>query len=161
MRERLRLVQTLCSLMLAAGALLGAGGAANIAGRYNALSHQMMCTCGCAQLLGECNHVGCPNSPGMLARLRADLSGGMGDHAILASFAQNYGPESLASPLLTRFNQAAWVMPPAVLFVGLLGAVLLLRRARDAGRSTMMAAPALTPAQADALARVRRETGEA
>ncbi len=158
---RLRWVQTLCSLMLAAAALLGAGGAADVAGRYNALSHQMMCTCGCAQLLGECNHVGCPNSPGMLARLRADVSGGMGDRAILASFAQNYGPESLASPLLTRFNQAAWVMPPAVLLLGLLGAIMLLRRGRDAGRSRALTAAQPTPAQMDALARVRREIGEA
>jgi hypothetical protein len=38
-------------------------GATDAGSRYNKISnHQLMCTCGCAQVLGECNHVGCPNS---------------------------------------------------------------------------------------------------
>jgi hypothetical protein len=36
-------------------------GAATPATRMNTLSHQLMCQCGCAQLLGECDHVGCPD----------------------------------------------------------------------------------------------------
>ena len=137
--------------------LLGSLGASDLGGRYNALSHQMMCTCGCAQLLGECNHVGCPNSGPMLKMLRADLGSGMGDHAVLADFAGKYGPEALASPLLTRFNQAAWVAPPLVLILGLLGAFFILRRWRERGGS-----PPLQPVpvqQSSALDRVRRETG--
>jgi hypothetical protein len=35
--------------------------AANPTSRINSLSHQVMCQCGCAQLLGECDHVGCPD----------------------------------------------------------------------------------------------------
>ena len=26
------------------------------------LNHRLMCTCGCAQVLGECDHAGCPGS---------------------------------------------------------------------------------------------------
>lgn len=138
--------------------VLGSMGASDVGARYNALSHQMMCTCGCAQLLGECNHVGCPNSGPMLKMLQADLGSGMGDHAVLADFAGKYGPEALASPLLTRFNQAAWVAPPLVLILGLLGAFLVLRRWRERGGSP---APAAVPVQRSAaLDRVRRETGE-
>ena len=153
-------MRTAWSLALALGLALGTGAAADIAGRYSALSHQMMCTCGCAQLLGECNHVGCPNSPGMLKTLQADLDGGMGDHAILVQFQQSYGPTALASPMLTRFNQASWFVPPVVLILGLLGAVLLLRRWRSRGAGAPVSAAALSPAQAEALRRVRQETGE-
>ncbi len=144
----------------------GAGGTGRWAARYRALSHQMMCTCGCAQLLGECNHVGCPNSPGMLKTLDADLSRGMGDHAILVDFAASYGPASLASPLLTRFNEAAWVVPPAFLILGSLGALLLVRRWREGASVKQLQAQSavLPPAEARkrraALERVRRETEE-
>ena len=148
--------------VLLALALAGSLGASNTAGRYNAMNHQMMCTCGCAQILGECNHVGCPNSPGMLQNLQADIAAGMSDHAILVAFEQQYGPEALASPLLTRFNQAAWVVPPAVLILGVLGAIVLMRRWRERSLAAARSAPSrppLTRAQSEALARVRRETG--
>ena len=157
------------SILLAVVLVLGttvasAAGASQWAARYNTLSHQMMCTCGCAQLLGECNHVGCPNSPGMLKTLDADLSRGMGDHAILVDFAQSYGPTALASPLLTRFNEAAWVVPPVILMLGLLGALLLVRRWREGASVEQIRAQrsVLPPAEARmreaALDRVRRET---
>jgi len=37
-------------------------GATDASSRFNDLGHRLMCTCGCAQMLGECNHVGCPES---------------------------------------------------------------------------------------------------
>ncbi len=153
------------ALLLAMGTAVAGTGASDMAGRYDALSHQMMCTCGCAQLLGECNHVGCPNSPGMLAKLHTDLAGGMGDRAILVAFEQEYGPTTLASPMLTRFNEAAWVVPPAVLILGLLGALLLLRRWKEGAQAAARVAqaplsPARTEALAGAMAKVRRETGD-
>jgi hypothetical protein len=69
--------------------------------------------------------------------------------------------------MFTRFNQSAWVLPPAVLIFGLLAALLVLRRWRNNDRA---AVPIRLPgasqpdhahrnqAQEDALARVRRET---
>ncbi len=41
-------------------------GATDSSARFDKDSHEMMCGCSCNQLLGECNHVGCPDSPGML-----------------------------------------------------------------------------------------------
>jgi cytochrome c-type biogenesis protein CcmH len=148
------------SLLLALGTLSLSMGATNLASRSNALSHQMMCTCGCVQLLGECNHMNCPNSPGELASLHKDLASGMSDHAVLVNFEREYGPTALASPRFTAFNQAAWVVPPAILILGLLGALLLLRRWRETGLATAKARVSRKPsaAQAEALARVRRET---
>ena len=160
-----RAARTAMSLLLAltlAGSL-GAAAPMDVDARYERLSHQMMCTCGCAQILGECNHVGCPNSPGELQTLRTDLTGGMADHAVLVDFEEKYGATALASPLLTRFNQAAWIVPPAVLMLGMLCALLVMRRWRERGRAEALTAPAadrLSPQQLEALARVRRETGD-
>ena len=132
-------------------------GAADTAVRYNELGHQMMCVCSCAQVLIECNHVGCPDSDGMLQMLRTSLSRGGSDRSILEAFQSKYGPTVLASPMLTSFNKVAWVVPPAVLAFGLLGAILLIRRWRLAG----VEAPhrvQLSPLQAAARERIRRET---
>ena len=147
-------------MLLAVVLVLGTMGASNVDARSSALSHQMMCTCGCAQILGECNHVGCPNSPGMLAALHTDVAKGMSDRAVLVAFEQQYGPTVLASPMFTALNRASWYVPPAVLILGLLGALLMLRRWR--GRSArVVTAPAGEPhpPSSEALARVRRETG--
>ncbi len=154
----MRALPKFLSFVLAGGIGLSCIGASGIAGRYEALSHQLMCSCGCAQLLGECNHVGCPNSPGMLASLHQDLADGMSDHAVMVAFEQTYGPESLASPLLTRFNETAWVVPPAVLLLGLLGALLYLRRWKEAHRPAEARKP-LDARETETLARIRRETG--
>lgn len=143
-------------LILAVALVLGTMGASNVAARSNALSHQMMCACGCNQLLGECNHMGCPDSPSMLAMLHTDVASGMSNRAILLAFEQQYGPTVLASPMFTRFNQAAWFVPPAMLLLGLLGAFLLLRRWR--GRTRATAAPRAATPESETLARVRRET---
>ncbi len=43
---------------------------------------QLMCQCGCAQLLGECDHVGCPNRGQELDELNAGIAAGMSDQDI-------------------------------------------------------------------------------
>jgi cytochrome c-type biogenesis protein CcmH/NrfF len=144
--------------MILAGVLaLGTLGASSVDARYDALSHQMMCTCGCVQLLGECNHVGCESSGPMTAALHSDLAEGMSDRAILMAFEQQYGPTVLAAPMFSRWNRASWYVPPAVLILGLLLAMLVLRRWKGASqRRTAVAAPAASSAEAE---RVRREMG--
>ena len=52
-------------------------GAGTPESRQNTLSHQLMCTCGCAQLLGECDHVGCPDRDKELSELTTDIAAGM------------------------------------------------------------------------------------
>src|SRR5579863_7141409 len=60
-------------------------GATDAGSRYNNLNHRLMCTCGCAQLLGECNHVGCPESGRERNELSAAISSGLSDQQILDS----------------------------------------------------------------------------
>ena len=57
---------------LLAVVMLGAGDSDS--GFENRIGHQMMCACGCGQILLECNHVGCPDSDRMIGELREQLA---------------------------------------------------------------------------------------
>jgi uncharacterized membrane protein len=59
--------------------------------------------------------------------------------------------------MLTSFNKVAWVVPPAVLAFGLVGAILLIRRWRLAHVDAPHRVH-LSPVQAAARERIRRET---
>ncbi len=131
-------------------------GAASPAVRYNELGHKMMCVCGCNQILIECNHLGCPDSDRMLGELRTAVAGGSNDDAILTAFQDKYGPTVLAAPMLTKFNVVAWIVPPAVLILGIAGTVVLVRRWRQ--RAAMVAPASPAPAFAAMRERIRRET---
>ena len=131
-------------------------GAADSSARFAKDSHQLMCGCSCNQLLGECNHVGCPVSPVMLSELSAAIARGDSDDTIFHHFQEEYGPVSLASPMFTRFNHFAWIMPPLVLFLGI-GAVLLIVRNWKMRTVPIPATPD-TPGFAATRDRIRRET---
>jgi len=153
----------LCALLQAvflAAIVLGTAAAAdtNVAQstRFDKLGHQMMCTCSCAQVLLECNHVGCPNSEGMRRELLAGVSNGDSDTAIFDSFVAKYGPTVLAAPTTKGFNLVAWIMPFAVLLVGIGGTAMLIRRWKL--RTVPMPPPSLNPNFPDIRARIRRDT---
>ena len=131
-------------------------GAASPAVRYNDLGHKMMCICGCNQILIECNHLGCPDSERMLGELRTAVASGSGDDAILTEFQDKYGPTVLAAPMLTRFNVIAWIVPPAVLILGIAGTIVLVRRWRQRAGATVPVARAAD--FTDMRERIRRET---
>ncbi len=102
-------------------------GATDAGSRFNDLGHRMMCTCGCAQLLGECNHVGCPASGHMRDELAAAIQSGSSDSDIMASFSVKYGATVLAAPTTHGFDLVAWIAPFAVFAAALLGTILLVR----------------------------------
>jgi cytochrome c-type biogenesis protein CcmH/NrfF len=131
-------------------------GATDSTARFQKDSHELMCACGCNQLLGECNHVGCPSSPGMLAELSASIARGDSDNAIFHQFQDEYGPVILASPMFTRFNRVAWIMPPLVLFLGIGTVLLIVRKWKP--RTVPTPAPLDTPGFAAVRDRIRRET---
>ena len=103
-------------------------GATDAGSRFNNLNHRLMCTCGCAEILGECNHVGCPNSTGELNELRTGIADGKSDKEILDSFVGKYGAIVLAAPTTQGFDLVAWIAPFAVFAAALLGTILLVRR---------------------------------
>lgn len=105
-------------------------GAADTPSRFDSIGHRLMCACGCSQILLECDHLGCPNLGQETAELRAAIARGDNDNAILTAFQNEYGPTVLAAPWLSRFNIVAWIVPPALLILGLGGTFLLVRKWR-------------------------------
>jgi cytochrome c-type biogenesis protein CcmH len=112
--------------------------------RFNNLGHKLMCTCGCGQVLLECNHVGCQSSDKMRGELQAAISGsssgpaaggvsgssptpGGSDDQILNWFVEKYGAVVLAAPTKTGFNRVAWIMPYAALLAGLSLTMVIVR----------------------------------
>jgi cytochrome c-type biogenesis protein CcmH len=92
----------------------------------------------------------------MLNELSASIARGDSDNAIFHQFQDEYGPVVLASPMFTRFNHLAWIMPPLVLFLGI-GSVLLI--VRNWKLRTVPTPAALdTPGFAATRDRIRRET---
>lgn len=144
MRQFVRLSQ----VVLLAVAVVFTMGAADPSQRFEKLGHQIMCSCGCNQILLECNHVGCQSSSGMRDELKTAIAGGSlagtdasgggttggggssntSDSAVLKAFVEKYGPTVLAAPTTSGFNLVAWIMPFAVLFLGLAGTALLVRK---------------------------------
>jgi cytochrome c-type biogenesis protein CcmH/NrfF len=134
-------------------------GATDASSRYNNLNHRLMCTCGCAQILGECNHVGCPNSSGELDELRTGIAAGTSDKDILDSFVGKYGAIVLAAPTTHGFDLVAWIAPFAVFAAALLGTILLVRR-WSVGRTQVATVDgaSLDPEERERRERIRRET---
>ena len=137
--------------------MLGAGTPST---RFDKLGHKLMCTCSCAEILLECNHMGCPDSPGLIADLHNQMDAGMADSNILAWFASKYGATVLASPIRGGFDLVAWIVPFAVLAVGLAGIIFLLRLWQRRHTAAVLAAPsgAATLPGNDLRDRIRRET---
>lgn len=110
-----------------AAAVFAFSGASDPSTRFGQLGHQLMCICGCGQILLECNHVGCPDSDGMRNELMTAVSRGDSDSLVEQAFVQKYGPTVLAAPTTTGFDRTAWIMPFAALLAGIVVLVLIIR----------------------------------
>lgn len=146
-------------LCVVALAMLGVGSS-----RYERVGHELMCTCGCGQVLLECNHVGCTVSAREITELRAQLATGAGDKAILDWFANKYGPTVLAAPIRGGFDLVAWIMPLAVFVLATAGTFVVVWLWKRRALSLAPAVPASasstpsSPEEAALRERIRRET---
>jgi cytochrome c-type biogenesis protein CcmH len=150
-QQRKRIVQVLL-VLVAVFAFLGAG---DEDARFKDLGHRMMCTCGCGQILLECNHVGCQASDRMRGELMAALDRGDNDDLALQSFVQKYGPTVIAAPSTKGFGRVAWIMPFLALVVGLVATVLLVRAWKN--RPAPALADGIAPAAGGDLDRFREQ----
>lgn len=152
----------ICEAMILALAICFSLGATTPAGRQNDLSHRLMCQCGCSQLLGECDHVGCPDRDKELSALSTDIAAGLTDQQIFDEFVAKYGATVLAAPTTKGFDLVAWVAPFAVFGAALLGTILLIKRWGGLGGKSQVAiatgAAVLDPSERERLERIRRET---
>ena len=76
--------------------------------RFDRLGHDLMCECGCGQMMLECNHVGCSSSEQMRKELKAALDRGDSDHVILAALCR----PSTGQPCLPRPPPRASIASP-------------------------------------------------
>jgi cytochrome c-type biogenesis protein CcmH len=118
----------LTHILLLSAIIYATLGASDPATRFSELGHQMMCICGCNQILLECNHVGCPSSDGMRTELMTALNRGDSDSLVEQSFVQKYGPTVLAAPTGRGFDRTAYIVPFVALFLGL-GLIVMVIRA--------------------------------
>jgi cytochrome c-type biogenesis protein CcmH/NrfF len=104
-------------------------GAGDTSARYQQMGHhELICTCGCGQILLECNHVGCTVSTQEEGELRTALDRGDSDQLILQNFVQKYGPTVLAAPPESGFNLVAWIAPGAVFLLAMFVTALVIRK---------------------------------
>jgi cytochrome c-type biogenesis protein CcmH/NrfF len=128
--------------------------------RFTKLGHQLMCMCGCNQILLECNHVGCAYSERMRNELTAALDRGDSDSLVLQSFVQKYGNTVLAAPTGSGFNVVAWITPFAVFILATALAVWLVRMWKARPVAQLVARPHLPANELDALRKRAREETE-
>jgi cytochrome c-type biogenesis protein CcmH/NrfF len=123
------LLKIWAQLSVACLLLLFVSGASNTFDRYQQLGHHsLICTCGCGQILLECNHVGCTVSTQEEAELRTAIARGDSDQLILQDFVQKYGPTVLAAPPQSGFNLVAWIAPGVVFLLAMFGAAFVIRK---------------------------------
>ena len=174
MRRRWLEAVLVCAM---AAVMVGAGDSSS--SRFNRIGHEMVCVCGCGQILLECNHVGCPDSDRMIGELRTQMSGGGGgaegvpgtgaavsglsDTGILNWFTAKYGATVLAAPIRGGFDRVAWITPIVVFFFATAGMAFLIRvwKLRSLPRMAAAGGAAVSPGDSARNAlreRIRRET---
>jgi cytochrome c-type biogenesis protein CcmH/NrfF len=156
--RRALLLIAFCTLGLS---IVGAGSDAS--SRFSHIGHQLVCQCGCGQILLECNHVGCPVSGPMIDELRVQMAASHEDRNVLNWFVTKYGAIVLAAPIRGGFDNVAWIVPLLLIPLAIV-AVVLLVRVWHKRRTVLVAAGSLEAhllheSHDDALAaRIRRET---
>jgi cytochrome c-type biogenesis protein CcmH/NrfF len=127
--------------------------------RFDKVGHEMMCACGCGQVLLECNHVGCPDSDRMIGELRDQISAGGSDSAVLNWFAAKYGATVLAAPIRGGFDNVAWIAPAVVFLLATVGTGFLIRMWKlRSGQHTTASAAGPSVGGDELRERIRRET---
>jgi cytochrome c-type biogenesis protein CcmH len=145
-------------VLLLCGVVFVCLGSSDPATRFSEIGHQMMCICGCRQILLECNHVGCPASDGMRNELMAAVTRGDSDSLVEQGFVQKYGPTVLAAPTGKGFDLAAYIIPFAALILGFGLVVLIVRQWKH--RPVPAIADGLRPVRGVELEQFRDQAGK-
>ena len=93
-----------------------------------ALEGALTCQCSCGLTVHSCNHLQCGFAIPSKEQIAEQIKEGASREQILKSFVAKYGEKVLSSPTTTGFNLVAWTMPFIVLFLGVLGIVIVIRR---------------------------------
>ena len=151
MKKILKAILLPCALVL----LMGAD---NQEARYQKLGSKIMCTCGCAEMLLQCDHVGCQNSDRMTHELRANVQTMINDDQVLDWFRNTWGVAAVVEPRTHGFELLAWILPAAGIGLGLMLVVLLIRNWKMRPAAVATADMNLAPDLEALRDRARRET---
>jgi cytochrome c-type biogenesis protein CcmH/NrfF len=154
-RRRRSTICALGVLALAAIAPLVPVARAQDSPRAKELGQKLMCVCGCNQILGSCNHVGCTYSHDMMKELEDRIARNEPDDLTLQAFVQEYGPTVLSSPPAKGFNRIAWIAPIVFPLVALVVLWDVVRRWKRKGAVATASGPRVS---ADLIARAQRES---
>jgi cytochrome c-type biogenesis protein CcmH len=124
--------------------------------RAKQIGGKFMCTCGCSQVLTQCNHVGCTTSTAMLKEIDQRLAQGDSEAAITQAFVQEFGTTVYAEPPKSGWSLVAWALPSFYLFVGTALVVFIVVRWRARARLHLSAAGVPTGISAETLERARQ-----
>jgi cytochrome c-type biogenesis protein CcmH len=91
------------------------------------VSEKLSCRCGCNLVLNRCNHVQCGSAIPMRERITREITEGKTRDEIIAGFVRDMGEEVLAVPPTSGFNWSAWIMPFAMLAVGTVLVIVVLK----------------------------------
>jgi len=94
--------------------------------RYKDVGNKIMCSCSCNQVLLQCNHVGCPNSAGMIKELKVQLNASPKDADVLNWFRRTYGYTMVMEPKSEGFEGIIWIVPRVVWVLMFLGGLYLI-----------------------------------
>jgi cytochrome c-type biogenesis protein CcmH len=119
------------------------------------LGQKLMCVCGCNQILGSCNHVGCSYSHEMMKEVEDRVARNEPDDLTLQAFVQEYGPTVLSSPPAKGFNRIAWIAPIVFPLVALVLLWDVVRRWKHKSAVATASGPRVS---ADLIARAQRES---
>ena len=86
--------------------------------RAKEIGGKFLCMCGCAQVLTQCNHVGCTRSSSMLKKVDAAVAVGDSEEKITQDFVKEFGTTVYAEPPKSGFSLLAWWMPTIYLVIG-------------------------------------------
>ena len=128
--------------------------------RVQKLGHDLMCMCGCNQILIECDHQGsdrCMMHDQMMAEVQRRVASGETNSLILQSFVQEYGPQVLVVPPAKGFDLTAWLMPIFASLIGLSLLIIVVQRWRERGLKPAVAAGPKVKVKPEHLARARAE----
>jgi cytochrome c-type biogenesis protein CcmH/NrfF len=151
MKRAIQLLLCACMVVL----LMGAD---NQEARFQKLGSKIMCTCSCAEMLLQCDHVGCPNSDRMRRELRANVQTMSSDEAVLDWFRNTWGVVAVVEPRTHGFELVAWVLPAAGIGLGLLLVIVLIRNWKLRSAPVAAADLNLGPELESMRARARQET---
>jgi cytochrome c-type biogenesis protein CcmH len=157
-----RLTAALLLTGFAAAALLALPAAAQQTDRAKKIGGKLVCgvgtpLCDCKQILTECNHVGCPNSAGMLKTLDQKVAQGDPEESILQAFVLDFGTAVLAEPPKSGFNLIAWFLPGFYLVAGAILVVFVISRWRKRPAVQMAAAGGASGISPELLERARAQ----